>query len=154
MSLSVQFERRPDAPVRVVLSGAIDERSRVKDVLARIQEDAILDLGRVRRVNSVGLIEWLRAIAPLTRRHRIQVEAISYGLAIQANQLTDLFGAAELRSCLAPYFCAACNANREVVVSVEEAKAALVPPKRCERCGGELEFDEIHEYFTFLREAP
>lgn len=154
MSLSVQFERRPDAPMRVVLSGAIDERSRVTEVLGRIHEDAILDLGRVRRVNSVGLIAWLRAIAPLTRRHRIQVEAISYGLAIQANQLTDLFGTAEIRSCLAPYFCGRCNANREVVVTLEEARAALIPPKRCDRCGGELEFDEIHEYFTFLREVP
>lgn len=153
MSLRMQVERQPGVATRVKLVGSIDEHSPFEQIFGEIKEDASLDLSGIDRINSVGLIGWLKWIAQLTRAHRISVEIISYSLTTYANQLVDLFGAAKVRSCMAPYYCPSCNANLEVWVSTDDVRASpgAPPVKQCPRCSSVMDFDEMDQYFAFLR---
>ncbi len=154
MSLDVNYVREGGGPVRVKFSGAVDEHAKVQELLGAIAENAVLDLAGIDRINSIGLLHWLRGMASLTERHKVSVQSVPYQLSLQANRMLDLFGKAELLSCLAPYFCGTCNSNCEVEVSTQEVLRATgaAPGKRCPTCGAEMDFDEMDEYFTFLRE--
>jgi hypothetical protein len=153
MSLVVHVERGGAGPARVYLTGTIDERAPIQQILGEIKEDVVLNLSRIERVNSVGLLQWLKHIGPLTRTYRVEVEAISYGLSLQANQLTDLFGKAHVRSCLAPYFCPVCKTNRQVEVTAAEVAALTsgAPDKPCPECQSSMDFDDLDDFFSFLR---
>ena len=153
MTLKMRVERKGGLLPRVHLSGSIDEHSRLEEVLGAIQEDATLDLSLIDRINSVGLLSWLKWMGVLTKKHRISVEIISYGLAIYAAQLLDLFGSAKVRSCMAPYYCPSCKTNREVPVGAEEVDASkgAPPVKKCPQCASPMDFDEMDQYFAFLR---
>jgi hypothetical protein len=153
MALSIAVEDEVGR-ARVRLAGSIDEHAELDATFGTLERPAVLDLSKVERVNSLGLLRWVRAIGPLTSRCTVEVEAISYPMCIQANQVSDLFGKALLRSCIAPYFCPKCRAAREALVTREEILAAEdgVPIKRCEACATPMEFDEVDEYFLFLKD--
>lgn len=153
MSLNVQIEDTSGYPPRIFLSGRLDECAQAKEVLGSIRQDAVLNLSKIDRVNSVGLIEWLRGITHLTSTHTIAVEAISRGMATYAGHLDNLFGKARILSCMAPYFCARCGKNTEVEIRVQELETAGgVPDARCPNCQTEMDFDEREDYFAFIQD--
>src|SRR5687767_1301900 len=117
MGLRAELIRQPGAPLRVRLAGRMDESSGLPVALDGVKEDAIIDLSQIESINSIGLMKWVMAFTPLTDMYRLQVELVPYCLAIQANQVSDLFGRAQLVSCKAPYFCSPCKSNVEVPVT-------------------------------------
>lgn len=155
MPLEVQVVRSGEKPPRYVLKGQIDERTQVDKLVGTLDQGAVLDLTGVERINSAGLLIWVRWINKATDGRGISVEGISYPMAVQANQLLDLFGSAQIVSCLAPYYCPRCNAARTVVVTADEVRGGVqVPTRACATCGTPMQFDELDDYFQFLRPAP
>lgn len=155
MALKVEVTQLGSGEQRFIVSGNIDERTKPELELAAVKGDGVLDLSRIDRINSVGLVGWLRWISQVSQQHRLGIESLSYSLATLANQLSDLFGAARVRSCLAPYYCPKCNANHEMVVTRNDLAASPggPPHKSCPTCQGPMDFDEMDEYFEFLRDA-
>ena len=153
MSLKMSMQKKEGYLPRIHLTGSIDEHSRIEEVVGSIKEDASLDLSQIDRINSVGLIIWLKSMGQLTKTYRISVDVISYCLATYANQLLDLFGTAPIRACMAPYYCPKCKTNCEVLVSAVEVRAAkgAPPAKQCPKCNAPMDFDEMDQYFEFLR---
>lgn len=137
----------------VTLSGALDESSDVQGVFARLGGDAIINMQRVERVNSMGVHHWITAVNPFTARHRLFVDEISYALVQNANAVANLFGTGQVRSCMAPYNCGSCKTSRNVPVTAEEVSLG-VPEKRCSKCGVAMEFDELDSYFSFFQIQP
>jgi hypothetical protein len=140
---------------RAYLSGAIDEHTRLNDVFAQLTkipgEALILDLQGVIRINSIGIRGWIPLITQLTSVRRVTVEGLSYPFVIQANNVYNLLAGARVHSVMAPYFCRLCEANRMVLVTGEEVQPSIVPAKACMECGNQMEFDELENYFAFLR---
>lgn len=153
MSLKMRVERQAGALPCVHLIGSIDEHARIEEVLSTIQEESTLDLSQIERINSVGLISWLKWMVHLTSKQRISVNIISYCLTTYANQLLDLFGSAKVKACMAPYYCPSCKTNIEVAVSADDVRASKdePPPKPCPTCRSPMDFDEMDQYFAFLR---
>lgn len=155
MPLEVQVVRSGEQPPRYVLKGQIDERSQLGTVVGELANGGILDLTGIERINSAGLLLWVRWVVKATEGRGISVEGISYPMAVQANQLLDLFGSARVVSCLAPYYCPRCNAARTVLVTAEELRdRAQIPPRNCNSCSTAMQFDELDDYFQFLRPQP
>jgi len=153
-TLSYTIDRGANGRHRVALAGAIDETSDIDALFAEIDHDAVIDLSAIERINSIGGHRWIRAIARLTSQHRISIEACSYPVVLQANVVSNFFSTAEVRSCMAPYFCPACNQNVTVLVTRAEVHAADgAPDKECSTCGGPMEFDELDSYLGFLAES-
>jgi len=70
-------------------------------------------------------------------------------MAVQANYVANLFGGAQIESCIAPYYCESCRKNQMMLVHASELDS--VPPQRsCPKCSSPLIFDELDEYFRFL----
>ena len=150
MPLKVQMQSAQNGVPRYVLSGHLDETVQMQKLVGELPQQAVLNLSQVERYNSTGLMHWVKWIRDATRDRDVTIEAISYILVIQANHLLDLFGRADVVSCVAPYFCARCNVNRQVLVAREEI-GERSPVKQCEQCGTEMDFDDLDEYFAFFR---
>lgn len=152
-TLVSSIEVRPDGMLRVALSGAIDEVADLDGIVGDLQQDAVIDLGGINRINSIGVHRWIVAISKLSSRHRIWIESCSYPVVLQANVVSNFFAAAEVRSCLAPYYCSGCNKNTTTLVTIDEIRAnnGGAPHKACADCGGAMEFDELDTFFNFLR---
>jgi hypothetical protein len=145
--------KRDGQHTTVTLTGSIDENAPIEAVLTEaIAADTHLNLSQVQRINSIGLSKWIAVFTPLSERHRITIEAVPYCLAVQANQVLDVFGRARVMSALAPYYCPTCKATRDVLVDADaviETKGEP-PLRKCDTCGNALDFDETDVYFGFL----
>jgi len=152
-ALRSSFEKSPDGWLRVTLSGSLDESADLAGLFARIDRDCILNMREVERVNSMGVHNWLVAIGQASAQRRFIIEDISYGLVQNAIAVANLFGQADVRSCIAPYSCARCDSHVEVSVQRDEVLAANgnPPARQCSRCGSPMDFEEIDGYFSFFR---
>ena len=152
-TLRAQLETSPDGFVHVWLEGAIDENSDLAGVFAKLTGDAVLHMQGVARVNSIGVHRWIPTLGGYAAQHRVWIDDISYALVQNANVVANLFGAATVRSCMAPYFCGTCKINCTESVSGEEVleHAFAPPPRNCAKCGSAIEFDELDGYFAFFK---
>lgn len=156
MSLQCRVvEKSPGAP-HAYLTGALDEHAPLETIFADLGrargEALVVHMQGIIRVNSIGVRKWVREMLALSKGRQVTVSGISYPLAMQANNVANLMGTATVSSCMAPYFCAMCEANRMVEVTRDDLAATPVAPvKTCGDCGSPMEFDEVDEYFTFLR---
>lgn len=139
--------------VTIVLSGAIDENSDLKGVFAQIVSDVTINMRGIERINSMGVHNWIPVITKAASQHSVALEEISYAIVQNAVAVANLFGAADVRSCMAPYFCATCKDNFTITVTREEVFQAGndAPLKRCTRCQSPMEFDELDGYFSFFK---
>lgn len=143
--------------VRVSFSGVLDEAADLTGLLDALgDEEVVLDLRGIERVNSLGLKHWITVMADLCRKVRVSVEACSPAMAQQANMVSNIFAGAEVRSCTAPYSCGRCDAEFNLLVTGDEVVAAAgdPPEKTCPSCGGPAEFDDLEIYFGFMRRRP
>jgi hypothetical protein len=152
--IDARLEPHPDGTTWVFLSGTIDEDGDLEQIFASVKTRAVFQLEGVRRINSMGVRRWIPLITDFTQRWGASIEAISYPVVLQANCVANLFGRALIQSCMAPYFCPRCNANRVVLVARLDLQASggAPPERRCERCQTVMEFDELESYFSFFRE--
>ena len=157
MSMQCRIVARPSGPPQGYLTGALDENAELGKVFAELGgagKELTVFLQGILRVNSIGVRNWVREMTAFTSGRRVTIEALSYPLAVQANQVSNLMGTAQVVSCMAPYFCGLCEANRMVLVTRADLEATPVAPvKPCSDCGSPMEFDEVDEYFVFLRQS-
>ena len=157
MSLQCRVVAKDPGAPQAFLSGAIDENAALEKIFAELTAAAAeggmtVFMQGVSRINSIGVRRWVQEIDRFTRNRKIRIEGLSYPLSMQANNVANIMGTAEVISCMAPYFCGLCEANRMVLVTRSDVAASPLPPaKACGDCGSPMEFDEVDEYFHFLR---
>ncbi len=151
--LRATFDTKSAGVLRLVLSGAIDENSDLENVFARITGNAVINMRAVDRINSMGVHYWIPLVVRTSAHHRLVFEEISYAMVQNAVAVANMFGTAELSSCMAPYSCATCKGNFTVTVTRDEviASSPEAPVKRCARCQTPMEFDELDGYFSFFK---
>jgi hypothetical protein len=152
-SLKAEFGQQADGTSVVSLSGSIDENADLQSVFSRLDRATILNLQKIERVNSMGVHQWIPIVTKFAAKHRLIIEEISYSLVQNANVVANLFGTAQVRSCMAPYYCGRCKENFTIKVTGEEVAGAPTgpPEKTCGRCSSVLEFDELDGYFEFFK---
>ena len=151
--MKAEFAEGPGGTTVVSLSGSIDENADVKAVFEQLRGPATVNLQRVGRVNSMGVHRWIPLVTKFAAQHRTTIEEISYSLVQNANVVANLFGSAQVMSCMAPYYCGRCKANFTLRVTADEIAhtGGLAPERTCERCSSPLEFDELDGYFAFFK---
>jgi hypothetical protein len=152
-SLKYTFEKPSLGPLRVALAGAIDENADLVGLFDRVVADTVFNFRDVARVNSMGVHSWVPLVSKASARHKLKMEELSYALVQSANAVANMFGSAELWSCIAPYYCTKCKQNVNLTITAAEVATTpnAVPEKRCARCHSALEFDELDGYFAFFK---
>jgi hypothetical protein len=154
--MGLQFERNSDGNgvVSIFLRGTIDETADLESVFRDLRGPVVFNLRGIERINSIGISRWITLIGGFSRKNRTSIDELSYAVVVQANNIANMFGGAEVRSCMAPYYCARCDASRTVLVKGDEIMRAgkSVPKKICNTCGSPMDFDELDTYFTFFHQ--
>lgn len=134
----------------VALVGVLDENADLRP-LGELEGDVAIDLSGVRRISSTGVREWIDLMRVLDGRCHVTLVACSPPTVTQLNLIANFRGAAHVESFIAPYECARCGAEREVLLDATAAsRGPNVPHLSC-ACGEAMELSEIPErYLTFL----
>ena len=143
------------APLHLFLIGTLDHVA-LSALFEQIEHNAagpvILDLRDAEKITPRGLRAWIPSICQLSRTRPMRIEACSPELVRQAAGTLDLFGQAEVASCMAPYYCPTCNHTESVMISASDLSGSGAPPTHeCSQCGGETEFDELDSFLEPLR---
>lgn len=152
--------REGDGWVGARLLGIIDEHSALPRLLdGRSPARLLLDLSGIRRINSMGVRDWVHWVEEL--RHS-QISLVLFdvppNLMEQVNLIRNFAGGALIHSVLAPYYCPQCDV--ETTQRVETAAllgtASPEPPTvHCPQGGCPMELDEVEEtFFAFLQDQP
>ncbi|MCA9670797.1 MAG: anti-sigma factor antagonist [Myxococcales bacterium] len=160
--VSAALERRGDT-LEVKLSGIIDERNALLDLAEELKQSGarriVIDAGDVRRINSVGVRDWILMMRELESVEDLVLQRCSLAIVVQLNTVHNFRGSARITSVMAPYACPACEAEQVETIDVENAGAepeALVAANAhtCNACGASVEFDDLPDrYFMFLGSA-
>lgn len=141
-----------------VLEGMLDEES--APVLAALSKALAtapsieLDVGGLRRINSLGVRAWVDFVRSLGERP-VTFRRCSPSFVDQLNTVSDFRGGARVASFLAPYVCET-SGNvfyEELIVGrdVSPGNFAGVDRRPCKECPEPLVFDDLPErYFQFL----
>jgi hypothetical protein len=136
----------------VELGGEIDERCDFAPLTTRLGGNAVLDLSRIRRINSQGVRAWIDFLRDAPVRSLV-FRRCSPAVITQVNMIANFRGPATIESFLAPYVCEACEIELEHLIVVADYRrgAGGVPAVTCPSCGAAMAFDEVPErYFSFL----
>jgi hypothetical protein len=140
------------------LAGRIDEFSEF-EVFAAAPSPLVLNLGKVRSINSIGVRKFL-AFAMKWVPKKFEFHECTPEFLANLNVIPQLLGApgdvGQIRSFYVPFACEPCKRVENVLFQSDQigsdAKGEVTLPKRsCARCGEELSLDvEKSEYFVFL----
>ncbi len=136
------------------LSGTINESFEGRKILSAVRGDVVFDMGEVNRITSYGVREWMGMLRQLHGRY-VGFIHCKPAIVAQFNMITGFGCGGQLISLYAPYVCARCGAESELLIDLRRDAGMIenfaLPERRCEACGGESEFDDLPEaYFSFF----
>jgi anti-anti-sigma regulatory factor len=140
----------------LLIEGEIDDTTDLASHAAKVTQNAIIDLGGVTFINSVGVREWVTLLDQLASRgFKITLRNVSEPMVRQMTMVMEAKGDAGVESFYAPYMCPKCGDERALLIGVAKHQATLAagtPPKLpCPSCGATAEFDEFPaRYLAFL----
>ena len=150
------IESTPHGEV-LAITGEIDDTTDLASYGAKLQGNAIIDLGGVTFINSVGVREWVTLLDKLAARGlRVTLRNVSEPMVRQMTMVMEAKGEANVESFFAPYICTKCGDERALLIRNAEHHATLAagkpPPLNCTKCGSMAEFDEFPaRYLAFLQ---
>src|SRR5262245_23016738 len=105
----LQVDLQPNgAGTRLVLTGYMDEHTQLFELVASLVFPVEVDLGGVRRINSVGVRNWIEFIEHACARGLVSLWRCPEVLVHQFSMVSQTLGSAVVRSVLAPYRCVSC----------------------------------------------
>lgn len=142
---------------QLVLSGAIDERSKLVDLVGHARDGRLaLDLQHVSFINSIGVREWIRMQqAAAATRVRLELRRVSEPIVHQLNIVPATRGVSIVTSFFALYECLDCELEQDVLLDVIAHGTKLArgepPAAPCPECRRTMTFAHPPElYFSFL----
>jgi len=151
---------RGDGFVALRLDGIVDEHNGLSHWVASVGEGETLlvDMGGVKRLNSVGVrdwVLWLRALRP--RWRAIVLFDCPPPVMNEVNFVRNFAEGATITTFQVPLFCTTCQKEESRLVDALDLKrrGGALPPFRCDRgdCQNALDDDE-ESYLAFLAELP
>ncbi len=110
-----------------------------------------VDWSGVRRITSRGVAAVIDAGRLPGPEVAITWTGVSVALVLQLGMVANFAGRARIASFFAPYWCAACHADRVVALETERIAGPRAPAAACPACGGALHFEELEsDFFSWL----
>ncbi len=150
-ALSWQLESR-EGQTRVLFEGEISERANLAGLLSeQLSQELLLDLHGVRRVNSVGVRDWINLLKELRASGRtFSLARCAVSVVAQLNMIANFAGGGRVLSVMVPFFCDGCGGQQEELVQLEQRGIPTLPDVPCRGCGAPAALDDLPEhYFCF-----
>lgn len=137
------------------LVGVINEDNALHERLTSTSGKGVLiDLGKVERINSCGVRDWIRFAQRLEAAgNNLYLLRCSPVVVAQLNMVRNFCGEkGHVVSFQAPYFCPNCDEERTETFESSRLNTDAEPSANCPTCGGKMEFDDLPDlYFAFAR---
>lgn len=141
-------------PTRVIFDGDVNEETDFPALLSEIKGPVVLDLERVKRINSVGVHGWIRFLADLERHgSTVVLERCSVPIVMQLNMISEFRGSGQVQSVQAPYFCGSCNEEHFRLIELQSGAPEIPDSIQCPKCGATLYFDDDPKTFLSFRRS-
>ena len=144
---------------RIVLEGTIDEHAGLKKQLEGLGGHVILDLDKVTRITSFGVLEWRAALKELESASSYAFIRCRPSIVTQFNLVEGFGERGELVSLYLPYHCTACSHEFALLVDLRHHYFVAVsrepPYAQCRQCGADASFDGLAEdYLSYVGSRP
>lgn len=141
-------------PLLIELIGSVVEGNQLATLVGELPpgRGLVLDLAGVRRINSIGVRDWVAFMRTLVGR-AVAFRRCSSTVISQLNMIHGFRGHAHIESFMAPYVCDACGHEREYLLDAHGLHGAgrAVPALACPACRSPMCFDDIPDrYLAFL----
>lgn len=163
MAIAVASQVRLKAVVRhgedwsaVRLSGIIDEHNGLRDLTDRMKNKLLLiDLSGIRRINSVGVRDWVHWLGDLRRKDfRVVMFDCPPSIMDQVNLVRNFSQGATVFTFYAPYYCDRCDKEEDQRLDAFEllrSGSRVAPAFPCGKPACPNALDDVEEnYFAFL----
>ncbi|MBN20687.1 MAG: hypothetical protein CL678_05300 [Bdellovibrionaceae bacterium] len=151
------MEKRPDSNgnTEIHLDEKIDDSTNFQEALGTPDGNIILYCGEVKRINSVGIRNWIQYFSKLTSAGKtLTLKECSFAIVQQINDVKGFTCNGTVESIYLPFVCSETGDEIQILKTVQELSVPGydVNAETCAECPGELEFDDIEEeYFHFLK---
>jgi len=139
----------------IILSGTINEDTNLLESCPVDRKQVIFDCGKVQRINSVGVKNWIQFMKHLSQEGiSVTLRECSVSLVEQINMIKDFIpSSAKIESVQLPYYSSDLDQDFTKTFTLDALKASFPnPPAAMDENGKEAEFDDIpEEYLAFIK---
>ena len=147
-------QRRSGARV-IKLAGVLDENNELREVGEKLNGGTVLiNLAGVERINSHGARDWITWLTALEAKGvKAVLVSCSPAVVLQLGRVKNFAGKASVKSFHAPYHCASCDADKLLLVHVNELRDRSRPTCSCDACGARMTLaEDATTYFAFVKD--
>jgi hypothetical protein len=139
---------------RIVVKGDVTDDTDLAPMIAGLKGKAVVDLGELLRMNSVGVRQWVRFVHGIPADLKVSLERCPVFFLKQVTMIGNFLGPVHVASAHLPYVCTKCDATRnELHVAADLDAQAPPAPATCTACSGAMELDESEDvYAAFVKE--
>lgn len=143
-----------DDVTEVVIAGVIDEHADLS-AIPSIETKTRINLKGVRRLNSVGIRNWVDTMRALTDNARsVEFVECSSSIIDQLNMISGFLAHAPVKSFYGPMLCPHCDTETNHLFDAGECRQIdRLPKVSCPSCKLPMELEDDEDtYLLFLRE--
>ena len=133
-----------------------DASATLAPLLAQVDGPLVIDCYELDRINSLGIMNWIRTIGSPQFPTRA-LSRCSPATMMPINEVYNFAQDSQIESLTLPLFCEVCDCEYLEVIRTPQCRATAISVvqghgRRCAACGTELIFDDVVErYFCFLQ---
>jgi DNA-binding NtrC family response regulator/anti-anti-sigma regulatory factor len=140
------------------LAGEINEHADLSEPLRGLTGTLVLDLDKITRVTSFGVVQWMRAMEQLGSTYCVFIKCRT-AMITQFNLVRGFAGRGDIVSFYAPYICPACGQDFDLLLDLRHHHEVVLsgePPfARCSACNEVAELNAIpEELFSYVSSRP
>jgi DNA-directed RNA polymerase subunit RPC12/RpoP/ABC-type transporter Mla MlaB component len=151
--LTVSKEMKGEATL-LRMSGSIEETADLSQLIGSVSREVIVNTSQVARVNSSGVVAWIRYFADLKNKGvRLRFVECSSAIVEQVNLIVNFLVGGSPESIFVHYACSGCKKELRSLFDVATLRGlqGRIPDGKCPDCGSKAAFDDDEAYLAFLQ---
>ena len=156
MAITLQIDKQGEWD-RVSYIGPINEDAELHlgPIISQLGANVLINFKQVQYVNSCGVRAWINFLRDVEKERTIIFEECTPEIMSQINMIPNFKSSAHIRSLYAAYACPECD-HQSWMLFTEGQNMPTTPedtiaPQNCEKCGHEMEMEELEdEFFAWL----
>jgi len=135
-----------------------DAELHLMPLVTSLGPNVIMNFRKVEFVNSCGVRAWINFLREVEKNRKVIFEECTPEIVSQINMIPNFRGSAHIKSVFASFACEKCDHHSWILFEEgrnlpQSADEGINMPK-CERCGADMEMDELEdEFFAWIDAA-